>query len=172
MKLHFTSDWLHKHIENDLDVECEAGFPLRDATPLKQFVKEEKASEQQELQAAPERKMAVLHVLVHQVRRRDNLTTAQLADKIRVDAAELHKVEEDPGYSPRPRTLHRLAEYLRVPTAAVQSLTADAVARNHNIEEAALRFAASSDDLTALSRAERRGLNDFVKFLSTLDKGK
>lgn len=172
MKLHFTSDWLCKHIENDPDVECEVGFPLRDATPLKPFVAEEKTSEQHLQQVIPERKSAVLHMLIHQVRRRDKLTIAQFAERIRVDAAELRTIEEDPRYSPRPRTLYRLAEYLKVPATAVQRLTPDAVAHNNNVEEAALRFAASSDDLTTLSRAERQELNAFVKFLSKLDKGR
>ncbi|WP_298987326.1 helix-turn-helix transcriptional regulator [uncultured Roseibium sp.] len=172
MKLHFTSDWLRRHIETDPDLDCEAGFPLRDATPLKRFVEEEKVPVQPMREVAPEQKTAVLHVLVYQVRRRDKLSIEQFADRIRVDAAELRSIEEDPGYSPRPRTLHKLAEYLKVPATAVQSLTADAIIRNDNIEDAALRFAASSDDLTALSRNERQELNAFVKFLSTLDKGK
>ena len=38
MKLHFTHDWLRSHIENDPDTECDAGFPLPGADPLKQFV--------------------------------------------------------------------------------------------------------------------------------------
>lgn len=53
---------------------------------------------------------------------------------------------------------------------AVQSLTAEAIARNNNIAQAALKFAASSKDLSQLSNAERRGLNDFVKFLASYEE--
>ncbi len=170
MKLHFTPDWLRRHIESDPDIECEAGFPLRDATPLEQFIEKE-ASAKPVSTAAPERKSVVLHVLIHQVRRRDHLTIAQFADRIRVEATELEEIESNPSYVPRPRTLHKIAEYLKVPATAVQSLTADAIARNDNVTKEALRFAASSEDLTALTKTERQGLNDFVKFLAKLDKG-
>lgn len=164
MKLHFTNDWLRSKIETDADVECDAGFPLRDATPLKRFVQVEPV--QRAVGVAPERKMAVLHVLVHQLRRHDKLTVAQLAERIRVDIAELETIERDPDYVPRPRTMHMLASYMKVSAQAVQSLTSEAIARNDNVAEAALKFAASSKDLPALTSAERRGFNDFVKFLA------
>ena len=162
MRMQWAKEWLQNHIENDPDIECDAGWPLRDAAPLKQFVQEEG-------EAAPEQKMAVLNVLVHQIRRRDGLSIDGFADRIQVESDEIEKLESDPDFVPRPRTLHRLADYLKVPTVAVQSLTADSVVRDDNVTKAALRFAASSDDLTKLSSTERRGLNDFVKFLSTLD---
>lgn len=41
MKLQFTNDWLRKQIEKDPDVDCEAGIPLRDTSPLERFVQEE-----------------------------------------------------------------------------------------------------------------------------------
>jgi len=172
MKLHFTYDWLRSQIERDDDIECDAGTPVLDAAPLEQFVRDERPQESIAMKPAPERKAAVLHVLVHQVRRRDDLSIAQFADLIRVDAYELEMIEKDPNYTPKPRTLHQLASYLKVSAQAVQNLTAEAIARNDNIEKAALKFAASSKDLSSLSPLERRGLNDFVKFLSTYGKGK
>lgn len=110
--------------------------------------------------------MAVLHVLVHQLRRRDSLTISQLADRIRVEVDELEMIERDPDYMPRPRTMHMLAEYMKVSAQAVQKLTVESIASNENVAEAAHKFAASSKDLSALTREERRGLNDFVKFLA------
>jgi hypothetical protein len=56
MRLHFTTDWLRMKIAEDTDIECEAGIPLLDASVLERFVR------------APERKSAVLNVLVHQLR--------------------------------------------------------------------------------------------------------
>jgi transcriptional regulator with XRE-family HTH domain len=166
MKLLFTNDWLRNQIEKDADIECDAGIPLRDSAPIARFAHPEAAPA-----AAPERKMAVLNVLVHQLRRRDGLSVAQLAERLRVDAEELASIERDPNYVPRPRTMHQLADYMKVSTQAVQSLTAEAIARNDNIAQAALKFAASSKDLSQLSSAERRGLNDFVKFLASYKEG-
>lgn len=169
MKLHFTNDWLRNQIERDADIECDAGIPLRDAAPLERFVQAEPDGTQPSKEAAPERKMAVLHMLVHQVRRRDNLSIVQFAERIRVEAREVERIEEDPDYVPSPRTLHQVAEYMKVPARAMLSLTSDAIAENENVAKAAIKFAASSEDLSRLTRAERNGLNDFVKFLSNYD---
>ncbi|ESZ71843.1 helix-turn-helix domain-containing protein [Mesorhizobium sp. M0045] len=173
MKLHFTADWLRSHIEHDPDVDCDVGLPLRDAAPLERLMQEKsrhQATAGQPNSAAPEQKSAVLFKLVHQLRRKDGLSIAQLAAKIRVDAAELEQVEKDPNYVPGPRTVHQLAEFIGVSARAVGLLTAAASAQNDNLTEAVHRFAASSDDLSKLSQAERRDLNDFVKVLASIDK--
>lgn len=173
MKLHFTADWLRSHIEHDPDVDCDAGLPLRDATPLGRLVQAKsghRPTAGQPSAAAPEQKSVVLFKLVHQLRRKDGLSIAQLAAKIRVDAAELEKVEKDPCYVPNPRTVHQLAEFIGVSARALERLTAAAAAQNDNLTEAAHRFAASSDDLSRLSQAERREFNDFVKVLASIDK--
>ena len=165
MKLHFTNDWLRSQIEKDADIECDAGIPLRDTAPLTRFVQADQTPNATD--AAPKHQKAVLNVLVHQLRRRDHLTIAQFAERIRVDVSELETIEGDPDYVPRPRTMHMLADYMKVSTQAVQSLTSEAIAQNDNVAEAALKFAASSKDLSALTKAERRGLNNFVKFLAS-----
>ncbi|TSE11192.1 helix-turn-helix transcriptional regulator [Mesorhizobium intechi] len=172
MKLHFTADWLRSHIEHDPDVDCDAGLPLRDAAPLERLMQERSRHQATAGQpsAASEHKTVVLFKLVHQLRRKDGLSIAQLAAKIRVDAAELEKVEKDPCYVPGPRTVHQLAEFIGVSARAVEQLTAASSAQNDNLTEAAHRFAASSDDLSKLSQAERRDLNDFVKVLASIDK--
>ena len=180
MKLHFTSDWLRSHIDNDPDIECEAGFPLRDASVLKRFVGQEEAEQKSannqtlnrisRVEAAPERKSAVLYKLILQIRRRDQLTIAQLADKLRINPDELTRIEDNPGYVPNPRTVYQIARYLKISVKTVEGLTA-AGAQNDNVAEAALRFAASSEDLSKLSRSEKKQLNDFVKTLVAIDKG-
>lgn len=162
MKLHFTSDWLRAKIESDPDIECDAGLPLLRSAPLKQFVEEELVLD------TTERVPAVLHMLVRQVRRRDKLSVAQLADHLRVEELELQKIEREPDYVPAPRTMHQLAEYLGVSAVAVQKLTVGAVKQDDGVVEAAYKFAASSNDLSSLSEAERRSLNDFVKALGKL----
>lgn len=166
MKLHFTSEWLRSHIENDPDIECEAGFPLLGAEPLKTFAGAVPTASDEEVN---ENRPVVLYQLVRQLRRRDGLTRAQLADKIRVEAQEVETIEDQPEYVPKPRTVHQLADYLGVPAKAVEQLTTAAQAQNDNLAEAAHRFAASSDDLSKLSRAEKKRFDDFVKVLAALD---
>lgn len=168
MKLRFTNEWLKQKIRRDGDVEVEAGIPLLDSSLIARFVRQSDGPRD----ASKELSRKPLQVLIHQVRRRDGLSIAQFADKIRVDATEIASIETDPLFVPRPRTIHQLADYLKVPAPAVQSLTSDDVANDDGLREAATRFAASSDDLSTLSRAERRSLNDFVKALASYDKAK
>ena len=166
MKLHFTSEWLRSHIENDPDIECEAGFPLLGAEPLKTFAGAAPTAPDEDVQ---ENRLVVLYQLVRQLRRRDGLTRAQLAEKIRVETIEVETIEVQPEYVPKPRTVHQLADYLGVPAKAVKQLTTAAQAHNDNLAEAAYRFAASSDDLSKLSRAEKKLFDDFVKVLAAFD---
>ena len=165
MKLHFTSEWLRSHIENDPDIECEVGFPLLGAEPLRTFASTAPTAPEEDV---PEHR-SVLHQLVKQLRRRDRLTRAQLAEKIRVETLEVEIIETQPEYVPKPRTAHQLAEYLGVPTKAVEQLTIAAEAGNDNLAEAAHRFAASSDDLSKLSKAEKKLFDDFVKVLAAFN---
>jgi len=163
MKLHFTYEWLKSQIKNDTDGECDAGLPLRDSAPLKKFIV---SQDEENLAAAPERKTLVLSMLVRQVRRRDGLTLGALAERLRVEVSELKRLETDPTFTPSPRTLYNLAQYMKVPALSLQRLTPDAANNDDEINEAALRFAASSDDLSQLTSEERNSLNAFVKALA------
>jgi transcriptional regulator with XRE-family HTH domain len=162
MKLHFNVDWLRNQIDKDIDVDSDAGIPVRASGALRTFSEKKiKANDR-----APEVKSAVLNVLVHQLRRRNQLTIQQLADKIRVEASEIEAIESDASYMPKPRTIHVLADYMSVPPKTLLSLTSEGFQNDPNLTDAALKFAASSSDLSTLSGTERKGLNDFVKFLS------
>ncbi|MET1416828.1 helix-turn-helix transcriptional regulator [Roseibium sp. HPY-6] len=175
MKLHFTHDWLRSHIENDPDVDCDAGLPLRDTTPLHRFVSDQTesgSSTPQQADATTGQKSLVLHMLVYQLRRKEGLSIAKLAEQLRVDEAELKQVETNPSYIPKPRTIHQLAIHLKVPAKAIELLTAASSAQNDNLTAAAHRFAARSEDLSKLSTSERREFNDFVKVLASMDKDK
>nr|WP_319387997.1 helix-turn-helix transcriptional regulator [uncultured Cohaesibacter sp.] len=168
MKLHFTHDWLRSHIENDPDIECDAGFPLLGADPLKQFVDATPEPREEAVVAAPEQKaVVVLYQVVRLLRQRDGLSRAQLAEKARIDVNEIETIETRPDYVPKPRTVHQLAEYLGVPAKAIEQLTAAAQPQNDNLAEAAHRFAARSDDLSQLSKAGKKQFNDFVKILAS-----
>lgn len=161
MKLHFDSHWLRKKIARDPDGECEAGIPIRDSDQLHSFCKTSRAVR------APETKSAVLGVLIRQLRRRDQISREQLAQKARIDVDELRSLEENYTFIPRPRTFHQLATYFQVSPKALMNLSAAAVEQDRNLEKAAYQFAASSDDLSKLSQEERRSLNNFIKLLAS-----
>lgn len=174
MKLCIDNDWLRQKISNDPLGEVEAGRSIRRSADAVKAI--EAASEPQEPTAvvvvhAARHSEAALGRLVHMTRRRDRLTISQFAERVRVSAEEVTAIESDPHYSPRPRTIHNLAAYVKVPATSLLSLLPDAPVADRSLDDAVYKFAASSDDLSGLSKSERRGLNDFVKFLSAYKGG-
>lgn len=169
MKIFIDQEWLNQRLVNDDGDACEAGKPICRAVDFVDAITDANTTS---IEAQKEeQKPSVLSLLVHRIRRRDRLTLAQFADRIRVSVDELSHIENNPLFGPQPRTLHQLADYSKIPPASLLRLVPDAIAQDHEIENAALKFAASSDDLADLSRIERRELNDFVKFLASY-KGK
>jgi len=164
MKLMFNEEWLHNRVADDPGDACEIGTPIRRAADFINTIKN--ARSDTEPQAEEPQNNSVLGLFVFQLRRRDKLTINQLADRLRVSPDEIETIETNPGYGPRPRTLHQLANYSEVPASNLVRLVPDAANVDEKVEQAAYRFAASSDGLSDLSRAERRGFNDFVKFLA------
>ena len=173
MKLCVNNDWLRRQIETDTDTNVEAGRAIRRSADI---AKAAEAAQQTLAQAAPKgetapKTEAALSLLVQLTRRRDKLSTAQFAERLRISAEELAAIETNPTYSPKPRTIHNLAEYVKVPANVLLNLLPDAPVIDRSLDAAVHRFAASSDNLSDLSRSERRGLNDFVKFLTVYKGG-
>lgn len=163
---------MRQKIEGDKNYNVEAGRVIRNSSDVVKAINA--AAQEVHASAPPVKETAtqpastgpVLSRLVQMTRRKDRLTVAQFAEKIRVSAAEVEAIEKDPSYAPRPRTVHNLAEYVKVPPRTILSLMPNAPRRDEVLNEAALKFAASSGDITDLSRQERDSLRDFVRFLS------
>ena len=167
MKLHFSIDWLRRQIETDPDVETDAGRAIRSSSDIMGLIGEAPAADA----AGDVKQENTLALLVHQTRRGEKLTIEQFADLIRVTPDEIEAIESDPDYSPQPRTIHNLAKFVKVPPRSLLVLLPDVESDNEQLNEAKHKFAASSDDLSQLSKSERRGLNDFVKFLANFKNG-
>ena len=177
MKLCVSNDWLRREIEGDPDIGVEAGRVIHRSSDV---VKAMQAVEQQQVQKTPVDTMALISAgetenilgrFVQMTRRKDRLTPAQLADRIRVAPEEITSIERDPNFSPKPRTVHQLARYVDVPSSSLLHLLPNAGKRDVALNEAAHRFAASSDNLPGLSKSERKVLNEFVKFLASHKRG-
>jgi transcriptional regulator with XRE-family HTH domain len=102
--------------------------------------------------------------LVHMLRRRAKLSVEELAARARIDVSELRGIELDPSIDPNPRTMYQLEEYFDLPARSLIILSG-AVQVANDVREEAVRFAASSQGISNLSREEKRLLNRFVRFL-------
>lgn len=104
-------------------------------------------------------------MLVRLARRAKKLSSEQLAEKLSVDSEEIQQIEHDPGYHARPRTISAIARFFDLPLTELMKLAGAAVANDEAFRSKALKFAAHSDDLSALSSEEQELLRSFIRFL-------
>ena len=101
-----------------------------------------------------------------QLARRDRkLSLEQFAKKVDVDLAELLKLETDDQYTPTIRTVHQVAEFLKVPEKKLMALAGLLRVKDAQFQSAALKFAARSEPVEKLSQEEHSALEEYVKFL-------
>jgi transcriptional regulator with XRE-family HTH domain len=105
-----------------------------------------------------------LGALLQMLRQRDHLSIDQVAEKARVDPAELRRIELDPGFDPQPRTIFQLTRYFKLPERSLIVLSG-AMRVEDDVREEVVRFAASSENISGLTSEQRKLLNGFVRFL-------
>ena len=106
-----------------------------------------------------------LGALIQMLRRDKRLSVEELAERARVDAAELQGIERDPTFDPSPRTIYQLEQHFKLRERSLVMLSG-AVHVGNDVREEAVRFAASSENIHGLTKKERTLLNQFVKFLT------
>jgi transcriptional regulator with XRE-family HTH domain len=102
---------------------------------------------------------------VQLARRERRLSLEEFAEMIDVDLAELVKIEKEENYKPAIRTVHKIAEYLRIPEKKLLALAGLLQVKDPRFQTAALKFAARSAPVEKLSQQEHSDLEEIVKFL-------
>lgn len=105
-----------------------------------------------------------LGALIQMLRRRDRVSVDELAERARVDPVELRHIELDLAFDPNPRTIYQLEQHFNLPPRSLVVLSG-AVHVDSDVRAEAVRFAASSENISDLSLEEQKLLNRFVKFL-------
>ncbi len=90
----------------------------------------------------------------------------QLADQADVDLAELLAIENAEGSTPGHRTIFQLAQVLRVKVPPLLELAGLVTTRSEKLTNSAVRFAARSEPMDALTKEEEEALNWFVDELT------
>lgn len=104
-------------------------------------------------------------LLVRFSRRAKRLSVVELAEKLSVEAEELHHIERDPEFRARPRTISKVANFFNLPVGEVMKLAGAAVSNDDSFYTKALKFAAHSDDMAALTQEEQEALKSFIRYL-------
>ncbi|MDP8989892.1 MAG: helix-turn-helix domain-containing protein [Acidobacteriota bacterium] len=98
-------------------------------------------------------------------RRERELSLDQFAQRVDVDLAELLKMETDEAYTPALRTVHKIAEFFKVPEQPLMALAGLLKVKDAQFQHAALKFAARSESVEKLSPEEHSALEEYVNFL-------
>jgi HTH-type transcriptional regulator, competence development regulator len=107
---------------------------------------------------------------VEYARRESGLTVERLAERADVDLAEIVEIERDDDYIPQVRTVHQIAQVLKLPTSRLLQVAGLVTARS-SVSGAALKFAARSEPTSQLSPNEREAFEEFVKVLVETSDG-
>ena len=103
---------------------------------------------------------------VHLARLKLALTKEQFANKAKIPLKELICVEDDDQFAPTPRTVHMLAQFLKVSHEKLLTLAGLAQAKDAQFNAAAVRFAAMSEPIRKLTPEEQEAFEEFARFLS------
>ncbi|HUE13702.1 MAG TPA: helix-turn-helix transcriptional regulator [Planctomycetaceae bacterium] len=108
---------------------------------------------------------AALAQLVEWQRRKLRLSVEQLATQANVEIEEILLIEKGKG-SVEPRTVVNLSNTLKLPTKKLMQLAGLVSPRDPGLERAAVRFAARSAPIDALTPEQSAALEEFVKSLA------
>ncbi len=103
---------------------------------------------------------------VQLARLRLRLSKEQFAGKTQIPLKELVCIEDDDKFTPSLRTIHQLAQFLKVSHVKLLTLAGLAQAKDAQFNDAAVRFAAKSESIRQLTREEQEAFDEFARFLS------
>jgi transcriptional regulator with XRE-family HTH domain len=162
MKMNLSKEWLRQRAMLDDKADVSAGTLNLNRLPGT------RPSKVGSIQASPEVESPnpAFGRLINLWRRKKGLRIDALAEKARIDVAELIEIERNLNYVPEPRTVYQLAKTLELPSERMLELSGNLIVRDSSLGQEAVRFAARSESVEKLSKDEQRALEEFVKFLS------
>jgi transcriptional regulator with XRE-family HTH domain len=147
-------EWLRKKAEQEDGCYVSVGGLLDDVTRV---------------ETRPEAFEVTRHAfirLLQLARRAKGLTREELAQEADVETEDIANIETKPGYVPTPRTVYKIAQYLKVPEKKLMALSGLVQLKDPQFNRVAIRFAAHSERVEKLTGEERQALEEFVKFLN------
>ena len=156
MKLNYKREWFEQRIEKEGNMEIGAGTPA--------------AAQPVEPAAKPKIELLDTRIAFGQFvelwRRNKGWDAEKLAAEAGIGPEEVLEIECDPYRAPEPDAVFKLANVFGVPSRPLLELAGLVVSRTPHLREEAIRFAARSESISALSDAERQAFEAFVTTLS------
>ena len=156
MKLQYPKAWFESSALIEGDAEVGAGLP-----PVATASTEPPAQDITALDAR-----IAFGQFVSLWRRNHGWNAEKLAAEAGIDTAEVLEIEHDPHCEPEPDAIFKLAGVFRVPPRKLMEIAGLVESRTPTLREHAVRFAARSEPIAALTETEKEALEAFVAALS------
>jgi HTH-type transcriptional regulator, competence development regulator len=104
--------------------------------------------------------------LIELRRREKGLSTECLAESADIELEEIVSIEQGDDAGIEPRTVFNLATVLNLPPKKLMQLAGLTEATDEQFHKAAVRFAARSKPISALSKEEQAALSELVRAMS------
>lgn len=156
MRIDLTKDWCMRMAQLEADAEIGAGQLAIDPSFDSKAVQVD----------VPEETTIVFSRFVRLARRNRGLSVEKLAEDADVEVAELVSIEENNQHKPELRTVYQLANFFGVPRTNLLQVAGLTVPKDSHLINEAVRFAARSESVAALTSEERSALEAFVAVLS------
>jgi HTH-type transcriptional regulator, competence development regulator len=154
MKLTHSKDWFEQHIALEGDADIGAGtLAIR-----------QPAVAQAQVTSIDTR--IAFGTFVALWRRNQRWDAAKLAEQAGLDLVEILEIERDPHSEPEADAVFKLANVFRLPPKPLLELAGLIEARTPRLREEAVRFAARSESVAALTEHEREAFEAFVSAIS------
>jgi HTH-type transcriptional regulator, competence development regulator len=155
MKLDVTREWCLAMANLEGDAEIGVGAygidPTFDGHPI---------------EAVAEEPRIAFGRFVRLMRRDRGLSLEKLAEDADIEISELIEIEDDTRHRPELRTVYQLASFFKVPGTKLMQLAGLTASNDNRFIEEAVRFAARSESVSALTKEERAALLAFIAVLS------
>jgi len=159
MKIEITKEWCLRMAQIEANAEIGAGLHSIDPVFDGEAMSDDKANQDTGI---------AFGRFVRLMRRNKGLTLENLAEDADLEVSELIEIEDDLHHKPELRTVYQLANFFKIPRNNLLQV-AGLVSINDNIANEAVRFAARSESVAALTQEERLALEEFINVLSKED---
>lgn len=112
----------------------------------------------------------VFRTFMQFLRRERGLTLDELSREADLPREELAALEQQEGFYPEPRTVHRLSRFYGFSSAKLAALAGTAAQPIDEVREPVQHFAEMSENFSKLSEEERRALREMADVLKEVDR--
>ncbi len=157
MKIDMTKDWCIAMAQLEAEAESDIGAGELALDPSFDGIKADVLVDESRI---------AFGRFVSLMRRHRGLSAESLAEDADIDLAEIVSIEDNPHFTPEARTVYQLANYMEISASRLMELSGLMQPKNDALYQEAVRFAARSEPITALTPEEHAALEGFISVLS------